>query len=226
MGKLWIFGDSFSDSCGLEPNGPYVHYLQNELNVDDVSNLSWQKLLASELNLELVECAISGCSNTEIITSILLNINKFKKDDYIIVGWTLPSRISLPFINPKKPLVSIPNDVIAMEIDSETQSTNYHDFYLKTVLPALDIHSEFWTIVGDNLVKYLSNTYNIKSWFWGNIKTKIHTITHHTNDKIQDDHPSIYGHLVIKDIVKQMNWGSMTLPRNRFPWDNNPKQII
>lgn len=213
MAKLWVFGDSFSDSCGLLGKHPYSIYLNNNLKLefDDIPNLAWQVLLAKELNLELKNFSRSGGSNQDIINQITLNINNFSFDDFIIVGWTLPSRVSLPAPPTGYPYetISIANAWSAQNIDSNYGYKYYESFYLNVFFPNIDKHMDFWSEMGDALFKNLLKNYNVKSWYWPNLsqQVKLHRIIDHSNGLVIDDHPSINGHIQIKNILKDLNWG-------------------
>lgn len=211
MNKLWIFGDSFSDGCGLHDTHPYFLFLKENLKQDNFTKYSWQELLSKELNMELKECAISGCSNTEIITQLLLNFNNFEKDDLIIVGWTLPERLALP--TPSNhyyhlPIISINNDHNAREVDIDSNhQSKYEDLYKNVLIPNLDAHTHFWTKVGTELIKNISKNFNLKSWLWYGME--IDSIFNHTNEVVKDDHPSLKGHVQIKDFIKKLDVGTI-----------------
>ena len=74
MRRLVTFGDSFT----------YGHYLPDNLTQ------SWPAVLASKLNYELVNKAVPGSSNVEILAEILTFT--FQPDDLVIVGWTFIER--------------------------------------------------------------------------------------------------------------------------------------
>ena len=74
MRRLVTFGDSFT----------YGHYLPDHLTQ------SWPAVLASRLNYELVNKAVCGSSNIEILAEILTF--NFQPSDLVIIGWTFIER--------------------------------------------------------------------------------------------------------------------------------------
>ena len=84
--KLWVFGDSFSDSRGIHC---YNEFLKRK-------QIFWSELLAEKYELELVNCAKGGTGNEIIEDAIVNNYKKFNKGDVIIVGFSSFCRISIP----------------------------------------------------------------------------------------------------------------------------------
>ncbi len=74
MRRLVTFGDSFT----------YGHYLPDNLTQ------AWPAVLASKLNYEVVNKAVPGASNIEILAEILTF--EFRPTDLVIVGWTFIER--------------------------------------------------------------------------------------------------------------------------------------
>jgi hypothetical protein len=78
MARLITFGCSYT----------YGHYL--ELDQKAPSPLAWPSLLGMLLGIKVINNAIPGASNLEILLSIFKF--KFLKDDVVVVGWTHPFR--------------------------------------------------------------------------------------------------------------------------------------
>ena len=210
MKKLWIFGDSFSDSCGLHTNHPYCNFLETNLNYTNNLDFAWQRLLAKELGLELMENGISGAGNMEILNEVILNMNKFHTDDYVIIGWTLPTRLSLPSPTEYyRKMVSLPNVNQAKYLDNEFGIDSYFNFYTNVFLDSIDRYIDYSTKIAMELSHNISKNYNLITWAWADKSMKIDTIANHTNFLVVDDHPSISGHEYILDRIKQIEWGSV-----------------
>ena len=75
---LKIFGDSFSN----------YHLPENK-------NLHWYSLLSNKVNLPFNNFADGGCTNKEILFSLIYNIQDFKENDIIVCNLTHPKRMSL-----------------------------------------------------------------------------------------------------------------------------------
>lgn len=88
--KLWTFGDSFT--AGILPDidhfPPYVEYLKYLGISKEEFPEGWVSLLAKKLNLEYENTAVGGSSNQETFFKICLNVDKFKKNDIVIINWT------------------------------------------------------------------------------------------------------------------------------------------
>lgn len=88
MNKLWVFGDSFSSLIDF-------HNLQNEnvkryLTIKNIDRYqTWSEILALQLNFELKNFSFGGKSNYQIFFDVCDNIEKFSKNDILIVGWAL-----------------------------------------------------------------------------------------------------------------------------------------
>lgn len=209
MKKLWIFGDSFSASCGLDGTHPYAKWLLSNRNISNPLSYSWETLLAEDLNLKLENKAKSGCSNTEIITEVLSNINSIDKNDYIIIGWTVPTRMALPGISPLN-FITISNYSHAKTIDDVYgPGTYYYDFYTNTFPDKIDKHVNYWNNVSMELSYHLEKNYNIITWSWLHDYRNIHNISEYTNGEVGDDHPSIEGHEYIYKKIKSLPWGTI-----------------
>ena len=206
MSKLWIF----SDSCGLHSGHPYCTFLENELEYKNILSYSWQQLLAKDMNLEIMENGISGAGNSEIINKIILNMNNFQKEDYIIIGWTLPTRLSLPAPSEYyRNMVSLPNLTQAKYLDSEFGIDSYSNFYTNVFLDSVNDYIDYSTKIAMELSYNISKNHNLITWAWADKSMEIPIITDHTNRIVVDDHPSISGHEYILDKIKQTQWGSI-----------------
>lgn len=94
MSKLWAFGDSYT--AGIEPDAthypPYIDYLKYlNLSVDNLPK-EWVKLLAEKLGYDYQILAVGGASNTETFHNFAKNAHRYKKDDIIIINWSLMQR--------------------------------------------------------------------------------------------------------------------------------------
>jgi hypothetical protein len=87
MSRLITFGCSFTYGQGL----PNCEIGNNETGVSSTpSEYAWPAVLGKLLKIETVNKGIPGASNLEILYQ-LLNF-KFKKDDTVVIMWSLPVR--------------------------------------------------------------------------------------------------------------------------------------
>lgn len=208
MNKLWIFGDSFSAPTNLNLEDKYSNWLKAEMNIDNSNDYYWGTLLSKELNLELVNKSIPGCSNTHIITEIIMNINNISKDDYVIIGWTLPTRLSLPAPHEYYlPLITLSNPSAATSLESKYNVKGYSHFYNRAFFPVIDEHIMYWNEIVSNITTHLKSNYNLITWCW--VDMDIPNISNHTNHEVHDDHASIIGHDFLKNHFLSLNWGTV-----------------
>ena len=85
MKNLVIFGDSFSTN--------FTH--KNEVDISD----SWPNLLAKELNLNLLNYAMIGACNGEIINRFFKEYQNIKRGDIVIFEIGFYNRVIDPFQN-------------------------------------------------------------------------------------------------------------------------------
>jgi hypothetical protein len=177
--KLWVFGDSFSDSRGILV---YNNYLGRK-------QIFWSELLAEKYDLELVNCAMGGTGNESIENHLVKNYKKFKENDIVIVGFSSFSRITIPrkdvndvqhFVFPKVVNEELPGNHLCfgeiskkdyntyLQLRIEIQETDlfkdiffnrmgmFHDL-LKNKVSKLIYWS--WTIDANILIKYVPKHY-------------------------------------------------------------------
>lgn len=89
MNKLFTFGDSFTFNKTHE-NDEYS-ILYRKLN-----DFYWPEIIASKLNLELVNFGYGSLSNDRIIDSILENHHLITENDVVIIGKTFYHRFDIP----------------------------------------------------------------------------------------------------------------------------------
>lgn len=82
MKKLWIFGDSFSCDWSNTVTPGHTEYAK-KYNPEH-----FKTVISSELNLEVVNMAVSGYCNQSILESVGSSINSIGKDDYVVIGWS------------------------------------------------------------------------------------------------------------------------------------------
>ena len=87
MARLITFGCSFTYGQGLPD---CVN--QNNVNFPgpEPSKFAWPNLLSQIMNIECINQSGAGASNLEILYKIL--DFKFKKDDIVVIMWSLPNR--------------------------------------------------------------------------------------------------------------------------------------
>ena len=82
MSRIIVFGSSDTYGAGLSDIGS---------RTDHPSEFAWPSLLSKKLNVEVVNNAIPGASNKEIMLSIL-NCSNLKSSDLVIIVWTIIGR--------------------------------------------------------------------------------------------------------------------------------------
>lgn len=202
MGNLWIFGDSYSCPWKNVVAPGHREYAKkyNPTHFTDVlsSNLPFKRIINK---------AVSGSCNYSILQSICENINKIKKTDTVIIGWSEITRwrslscgpkwrvIGVNFNNPKdgsllKESVSRDNKLVVGELSSWIN-------LLDLILPTGTIH---WTPFQAITVKYASLPVYTPPF-------ELKRISQYTD--IKDAHCTGEGHKDIGEwLIKTINSGS------------------
>jgi hypothetical protein len=91
---LYVIGDSFSAKYYCKPNDntTYDHY---RIYKGGTLPKTWSELLADELNLNLVNFAVGGNSNYQIIDDFCKVAKTISKNDMLFIGWTDTMRFRL-----------------------------------------------------------------------------------------------------------------------------------
>lgn len=166
--NLFIFGDSFSNSYFGKFN--LYEKLDYEIN-------HWFEILAAEFDLNLINEARSGSSNQEIVDTFLLNFNKMKPNDIVIIGGSVLSRI-VGYNSIKKKVTTINNDYFLLNERNKTisqlleENREYQDAQIKVIDFMYDNiinHLDEWNYYFEEKFKILVNIclkQNIKCFFW------------------------------------------------------------
>jgi len=134
--NLYSFGDSFTMGLGMDrkfeeshmgehPNWDTMNDEQKSKQRSIVANF-WEencftKLLSDKLNPNFFKNhAVAGCSNLDIVNSIVTNSFKFQPNDIVLVGWSSSLRDKLTFW---------PDNPIKWMSSSKIQAT--HDMEIK-----------------------------------------------------------------------------------------------
>lgn len=93
---LYCFGDSYTEGykndMKFHPYNDYRKYLGVN-NPQDMPPI-WSEILGEKLGIKSFNHAKGGSSNHEIFLKICNNVNSFKKNDIVIINWTLRTRCS------------------------------------------------------------------------------------------------------------------------------------
>ena len=199
MNKLWAFGDSFTAGHGCTSEFEYYQKYYKE------GDKLWVELLAEEMGLTLSNIGKSGASNDYIIDSIILNWEKIKKDDFVIIGKTLSHRFDIPIKSEKSVPFGLDNGWITTldKFENHHSSHFFNKEEFETIVnfcyyfAANPLYKKRQYLRYDFLVKELEQK-QIKVYLWdwtsSHIKLKFNTIQMDTNNEIKDFHFSFKGH--------------------------------
>jgi len=207
MKKLWVFGDSFSSIFGIEDD-INLEYIKKYPNYDSsIPPAAWYDHLSKKLNCTLERFSFPGGSNDLIISTILENLQYISKDDIIIVGWTRPTRFSIPVRSTNNGFfVSIANRGASELVDSTYHLNGSLNSYFDDIyLPNMDyyVSTKINTII--HFSNYLKNNFNFKSWNWWDIP---HQSIRDEFPNQHDNHPSLKGHYQIFEEIDRMEYGT------------------
>ncbi len=198
MGKLWIFGDSFSTDFDLKHcHQNHVDYMKI-VGVNEMTH--WPLFLADKLNLGLKNLAKGGNSNYQIFFDLCEHVNQIEENDVVLIGWALIGKF-----------------IIANK--NEFSNIHPHDMYFHGPINGDGINeiiknrkNEIWKNEVKNwelLIKETIRLKNAKVIFWSGeekllennkIDTiKCPTMSSETNNIISDSHLGCKGHLELAE---------------------------
>jgi hypothetical protein len=199
MNKLYIAGDSFASLSITQENG-----------------VSWSEILASKLELELVNVAIAGCSNFSIAIQLDWITQQATKDDAVIIMLTDHYRKTLVnstdakidstplllhhlFHHKQRVQIEL-SDTILKATTIINADSNERDFYKKWFHPVVQEFEDTLVITGA-LTKLSSVTTNYIVCL-GGFGNQVYTDK--TNDSITHDTFFIKEHNFLKLSSKQL----------------------
>ena len=215
--NLWVFGDSFSVPFKkIENEHPYVPYKGYCPKI-------FSNILSEELDLNLMDMSIGGCSNQSILHTYIKNISKINSNDILIFGWTQPIRFRI---------ASKRNDFYDVIIAVAPHMKDFIDMSIDTLNDITinrSTHSIFWDELNDYITVINESSKNslIFHWTWveptkeidNNIYEskfyeqlipfkKYKTVREETNGDIDDFHYGEMGHKELADdllvVIKKM----------------------
>ena len=207
MGKIWCFGDSFTDKYILSNNKEYTNW-------KGYTPKTYHEVLSDTLNLNTNIIAEGGIDNYTIFSNVCKNINSMD-DSIIIIGWTDIHRFRLydstfKTFKPVSPHFGHRRQKGFPYINGISDST-IEEIFINRDNPEWKDEINDWVLL---INKALPNS-TIIHWTWStNIKRE--TITEETNGVIKDFHYSESGHLDLANcILNEIPNGS-----NRNPFLN------
>ena len=85
MNNLILFGDSFTSDVIIE----YANMYKNH------EDYHWGEIIASKLNLNLINLGVGSFSNDRILDKIIENHHIIKEEDIVIIGKTFYNRFDI-----------------------------------------------------------------------------------------------------------------------------------
>jgi hypothetical protein len=189
--KLWIFGDSFSETFKRENGGIYLDWKTNYVEFKGYTPKVFGDIVAEKLNLELVNTNLKGLSsdNSTILSRIINNIDNIKDGDVISVGWTAHTRFRVAnfrhhrwnITDSGRGIIDFPN--ISQQTFEEIGVNRTHVLYFNELCEWVE------------MVKKIFKNNRVIQWTWNQQSVmKFNSITDDTNGLLRDDHWSEKGH--------------------------------
>lgn len=210
MKRLYVFGDSFSDTHIISNNKSYLSW-------KGYTPLTFQQIISQSLDLEIVNFSKSfGMDNYTIMQQICNNID-YIKDSIVIINWSEPIRFRMVDISLEKWRTIIPNSVMRLNkglpyvngvennVIDGTFLNREHPLYLDEITSWIKLINK--ALKGNTIVH----------WSWYN-NMSYETITEETNGEIIDFHYSEKGHFDLSFwILEQISNGGYL----KSPFINN-----
>ena len=185
--KLWIFGDSFSETFNTEE---ILKWKKNYINFKGYAPKVFGDIVAEKLDLELENTNLKGnpSDNTTILSRIITNIDNIKDGDVISIGWTSFERFRIANTKTNKWVITNPNQIGPL-YDISEQTINEISVNRSDVLFYYELCE--WT----DMINKLFKNNRVIQWTWTQHSVmKCQTITQETNGLLQDSHWSERGH--------------------------------
>jgi hypothetical protein len=196
MNKLFTFGDSFTFNKSYQEDEYSISYRK-------LNDFHWTEVVASNLNLQLVNFGYGSLSNDRIIDSILENHHLIGKNDIVIIGKTFYHRFDIPnnkYKNINMPLYKKFTTITPMAYDLLIQ-LGFSEEESKSIIYFLDLVNDQSFIDRTNfrynfIEKFLYSKKISKCIFWEvtDLWTSFEDIKTATNNEINDNHWSFKGH--------------------------------
>lgn len=211
MGKLWIFGDSFSASNSRNTIENWrIEYAKWKGYTTKV----WPEFLNETLKLKLINLSISATDNYTIFDSIIDNIDKIEENDIVLIGWSSTLRFRVAdksnSFNTIRPSTDFKKSTL-------NNTYEYQNISLNTI-------NEMLVNRDNSLYEHELNRYiriidlylkDIKKLHWSHFENQhtllnitridkineIQTITQETNREVDDYHYSENGHKELSKII-------------------------
>ena len=208
MPKLWIFGDSFSETN----EGRFlVKWRTDYINWKKYVPKVFSDFLSANLGMPCRNLGIGGADNYTIMDSIIDSLNKIDREDIIIIGWS--STIRFRVASREGSFLTVrPDNLNNKDKNSQLISTISNTSYLTDIsvdalneiivnrceLPYVDEINRYIKLINhiypDNIIiNWSPFKQEEDGLFVTPIKQKIETIFEETNGEIYDMHFSENG---------------------------------
>jgi hypothetical protein len=199
MKRLWTFGDSFTEGYNEKHE-----WSKNYIKWKGYTPKVYGEVIADRLDIDLKNIGQGGSDNYTILERVCENVDKIKDDDLIIIGWSSPIRFRLVGEDKKTWCSIIP--IFDNKID------NFGKMISQSTLDEIFVNrdTELYQMEIINWIKLLNKTFKSNTIIHWTHNRKMHgtnlwnfskfnKIKNETNDDINDNHYSEFGHLQLAD---------------------------
>lgn len=198
MGTVWTFGDSLTE--GFKSGDLWARtYVEWKGYVP----MTYGEIVADRLGYQIINLGKGGSDNYSIFEMFCKNINKFEKDDIVIIGWSDVGRFRLSNNNGRWTSI-VPNFSNNINnIDNVNQNTVDQILVNRTSKIYIDEVNSWINVIKKSLngIKFISwSTFNngkIDGIFIKNIEL----IMQETNGTINDAHFSELGQKTVAETI-------------------------
>jgi hypothetical protein len=214
--KLWIFGDSFSESFNAEKTFGTVDWRLNYLRYLGRIPKVYGEIISEKLNYELVNLARSGSCNDSIFEKICLNINDIRDNDVVIIGWSCPLRFRLAAEIGDENWVNMLPFYRVNRIGEGNSKTLFKNSISDNTLDEIFYNRKSYRYIDEivyrtQIINKALNKNKVIHWspfpdYVLDIKsiTECTKIVDETNGKIKDPHFSEQGHIELSEALLKM----------------------
>jgi len=196
---IWAFGDSFTEGYEDDWGDEYIKW-------KGYKPKNYTEILSEKLGMPLINFGKGGSDNYTIFENFCKNINNFKKDDIIIIGWTSIYRIRL---------VDNKNNWKVFMPGYDENCDSFPNLSVKTIQQIIvDRNSHLYIEELNYIIMMLDSIpkeYKLYQWTHCNDGKLISTLISHcerifseTNQELTDGHYSENGNIQLTDYLLEI----------------------
>lgn len=210
MSRIWVFGDSFSESFGVGMHEQH-NWRQRYVDWKGYAPKVFGEIISEQMGLPLTNSALGGVDNNHVFHTFCNIYDRIHKNDIVIIGWTNQERFRLASKNnnwgyflPNYRKSGLNLSKVLESFEFITEET------IDSIL--LNRSSDIYTNELTNIIRFINRILEkniVVHWGWdpriektGAFYSGSHnTIAMETNNVVDDPHWSEIGHVSFAELL-------------------------